>query len=551
MILKAITTQLNGVDVPAVDSLGSAWNRVTSSGSTWLNQVGKQISEGLHLKDVLNGLANGMDRVAQPRDLQDLDAAIDRAKAPSRTLQQRVAASGRTMDDYRASLQQQRAVAAAPKAAPADDFNDRFAPALAKPLNTDRIDQQRRIDEVTEALRKQSLTAGMSAIEQEKYNLAVSAGTLTDKTARDAIDAKVNSLHALNDTREITDQIKGQTAATNAEAQSLNMTGAAAAAYRMEQEALSREKIKGVALSPDLIARIRAEGDAYRVASENLAQLRLQQSIGFDRAQLGRTDSEADVYNRLNAAGVLQNGQIASAAAAGAAQQIKLNQALTTTKGLVTDVVSGFAKDYRNAIQQGASATEALGTAGVNALGKIEDKLIDMATQQLVAKALGAVTGSGLLGSLFGIASAGSGGTAGNLPALHAQGGFIRGPGSGTSDSIPARLSNGEFVVKADAVAKHRSMLEAINSGNIPSFASGGLVGGSAMPPPRWSSGSGDGRGAPTINIYPVAGSTMDVTQNDDNTFTLVGRMIDNKIKSYDRSMPDRVAGINADPRRR
>jgi hypothetical protein len=39
-------------------------------------------------------------------------------------------------------------------------------------------------------------------------------------------------------------------------------------------------------------------------------------------------------------------------------------------------------------------------------------------------------------------------------PVKKAQGGLITGPGSETSDSIPTRLSNGEFVVKADSVKK-------------------------------------------------------------------------------------------------
>jgi hypothetical protein len=53
-----------------------------------------------------------------------------------------------------------------------------------------------------------------------------------------------------------------------------------------------------------------------------------------------------------------------------------------------------------------------------------------------------------------------------------ADGGIVFGSGSGTSDSINARLSNGEFVVKASATAKHRAMLEAINNG----YADGGIV---------------------------------------------------------------------------
>lgn len=47
----------------------------------------------------------------------------------------------------------------------------------------------------------------------------------------------------------------------------------------------------------------------------------------------------------------------------------------------------------------------------------------------------------------------------------YAQGGLVRGPGSGTSDSIPARLSNGEFVMRSAAVdAYGPDFMERINS---------------------------------------------------------------------------------------
>lgn len=59
----------------------------------------------------------------------------------------------------------------------------------------------------------------------------------------------------------------------------------------------------------------------------------------------------------------------------------------------------------------------------------------------------------------------------------HADGGLIQGPGTGTSDSIPARLSNGEYVVKASAVQKVGvGHLDAVNSGKVAGFAGGGLV---------------------------------------------------------------------------
>lgn len=70
---------------------------------------------------------------------------------------------------------------------------------------------------------------------------------------------------------------------------------------------------------------------------------------------------------------------------------------------------------------------------------------------------------------------------------VYARGGAVRGPGTGTSDSIMARLSNGEFVMRAAAVrhwgAGFMSNLNRFAGGGmvmpsrgVPSFADGGLV---------------------------------------------------------------------------
>ncbi|HET6876034.1 MAG TPA: hypothetical protein VFH38_00740, partial [Jatrophihabitans sp.] len=55
-----------------------------------------------------------------------------------------------------------------------------------------------------------------------------------------------------------------------------------------------------------------------------------------------------------------------------------------------------------------------------------------------------------------------------------ATGGHITGPGTGTSDSIPARLSNGEYVIRASAVKRYGvGLFDALNAER---FASGGRV---------------------------------------------------------------------------
>jgi TP901 family phage tail tape measure protein len=59
-------------------------------------------------------------------------------------------------------------------------------------------------------------------------------------------------------------------------------------------------------------------------------------------------------------------------------------------------------------------------------------------------------------------------------PLKKAGGGLLSGPGSGTSDSIPAWLSNGEFVVNAASTRKFLPALQMMNAGK---FADGGMPG--------------------------------------------------------------------------
>ncbi|WGS46798.1 phage tail tape measure protein [Burkholderia sp. JSH-S8] len=104
------------------------------------------------------------------------------------------------------------------------------------------------------------------------------------------------------------------------------------------------------------------------------------------------------------------------------------------------------------------------------------------------ASAASGFSSSSLLGGVGGgMADGFAGSVGGNAYGFHlATGGHVTGPGTSTSDSIPAWLSNDEFVVKAAAVRKPGvlRMLEAINSGRdvgFAKFASGGLVGGGSV----------------------------------------------------------------------
>lgn len=92
-----------------------------------------------------------------------------------------------------------------------------------------------------------------------------------------------------------------------------------------------------------------------------------------------------------------------------------------------------------------------------------------------------------------------------------ARGGHIRGPGTGTSDSILARLSDGEFVMRAAAVRKYGTdMLHQMNNMRIPKFATGGLVDSVAAMEPKQPQSLG------TLNFNLPGGESFSVNTAGD-----------------------------------
>lgn len=112
----------------------------------------------------------------------------------------------------------------------------------------------------------------------------------------------------------------------------------------------------------------------------------------------------------------------------------------------------------------------------------------------------------GLTKKSAGVAGDGAGAAAGGGDAGgFARGGVVRGRGSSTSDSIPAWLSSGEFVIRADAVRRYGvGLFEALNGmrwggqlrAGMPRFAMGGLVDNALRIPLGMPAFAGAGGGA-------------------------------------------------------
>lgn len=209
----------------------------------------------------------------------------------------------------------------------------------------------------------------------------------------------------------------------------------------------------------------RSEADAVReLITELEAELR---TIGMSevekrmdaelrRAGAGATDAQKQSIRSL----------VTEIDAQNAALQ-RTQDAMEGAKGLAKDFLGGLMSDLMN----GASAAEALSNAFANLAAKLMDMALNSLIDSLFANLMGGAAGAGgsLLGGLFGFAGGGI--------VEAATGGHIRGPGTGTSDSIPARLSDGEFVVNARATKRNLDLLHAINRGELSAFATGGLVG--------------------------------------------------------------------------
>lgn len=180
--------------------------------------------------------------------------------------------------------------------------------------------------------------------------------------------------------------------------------------------------------------------------------------------------------------------------------------------GLTTNTGTLFT-DMAKAITSAFQSVFDFISDGVKTLLSPLQGLIDLATK--AAAAVAGAFGGGGGGSSD--TSSGGGGFAG--------GGHVTGPGTPTSDSILARLSDGEFVVKAAAVRKYGvNALAMLNGMRLPSlgFAHGGLVsgsGGMAGLLPSFASGGPVGR--PVTLVMPT-GDSFDLTADEN----VAGKMV-------------------------
>lgn len=237
----------------------------------------------------------------------------------------------------------------------------------------------------------------------------------------------------------------GQTASVGQQVRLVEVQIAQARMNGVSISAREADSLKEIARQRALgIDTIRAQTDAYRIDAATVG-MSIEQAAAY-----------AAVQQRLNEA--RRNGQVLTAAqvaeieregaalgrAAGQADELRFRY----------DTFSGVFREFGQNLRNGQSAWEAFRNAGVNALGKIADRLMDMASRQLWNAAF-PMGGGGIFGSLFGGGSSGPALGGGIWPA--ANGNVFAAPGlSAYSGSIVTRptmfpVNDGPIAVRAFA----------------------------------------------------------------------------------------------------
>lgn len=250
------------------------------------------------------------------------------------------------------------------------------------------------------------------------------------------------------------------------------------------------------------IASLLVEQQALGMTEEAANALRYEQEMLNQAQQHGieLTPKQADYIKMLA-------GTMAGLESAIQKAQDAINFAKDTTKGFFSDMANGLAN--------GRGWWGSLADAAVNAITKIADALIDSGIDSLFG---GSGFGS-LLSGLFG------GKSADPWSGLRlASGGYVTGPGSATSDSIPAWLSNGEFVMNAKATKAFGPWLQAMNDNKVRGFAYGGPVDGNVVSMPSRST-------LPSVREAAVSGGQQTVRVITETRFVNDGNF-QNYIKS-------------------
>ncbi|TGN80503.1 hypothetical protein EOW77_0028190 [Bradyrhizobium yuanmingense] len=209
-------------------------------------------------------------------------------------------------------------------------------------------------------------------------------------------------------------------------------------------------------VTPEVAAEIDKVATAAGDAAAELAKARVVANTDFAVKTAFLTPEDVAIANQLR---TIYGNDVPAALQSTEAAALRSAYALQRIGDIGQDITRSVLADFTQQIRNGASAMDALQTAGLNALSKIADKLAQMAADQLWASAFGGSGGGFNIGSLFGGggASAGPitlGGPSGPVPFYASGTNFAPGGMAVVGEEGPelVNLPRGSQVIPNDAL---------------------------------------------------------------------------------------------------
>lgn len=286
--------------------------------------------------------------------------------------------------------------------------------------------------------------------------------------------------------------------------------------------------------------------DIVADANRRIASLQAEyDALGMTEFAAAKLAYETDILNEAQRKGIAltaaQRAELSTLAGTMATIEIstkRVREAMEFSK----DLLKGFFSDFASGIEQGKSVWESFAQAGLNALQKIADKLLDIATNQIINNLFGTILGGALGGSSLLPGVTGAGNLTIPWNASFATGGYT---GAGGKYEPAGVVHRGEYVFSAAATRA----LGAMNLDRLhrrgKGYAEGGGVGFSipANSNSRPAANQNGAQAAPTI----VINNNIDARGAQEG----VAEQIDKKLAAFNRQLPDRIQQIRADPRMR
>jgi hypothetical protein len=235
------------------------------------------------------------------------------------------------------------------------------------------------------------------------------------------------------------DSLQRHTERQIADTKAVGLGDAALAKFRAEAAETAAVQANGGEETAEQAAKFKLLQQSAADAADALAKAKVAGEISVGRQTALLTPEDVAIARQL--AGIYGN-DIPAALASSEAASMRFNNQLKAMGDLGQEVNRGMFVDFETGLRNGKSAWDSWRDAGVNALGKIADKLASMAADNLWKAAFGGTSGGSFLSSLFG------GGGSGSTAVMSAPGDLGAGTGgmsfpmfaSGT-DSAPGGMA--------------------------------------------------------------------------------------------------------------